>query len=287
MLWQRWSARVMRVIMTGYAVLLAVTLLASGTYHFWSLGGSFAHEGLFPPAQSVIYPLTGTPVTSTATQIYWQVGATASSDARDTTAMRTRIHTDIPTAVADQTTNYFWIGSYLSDGSFIQVGYAVPWFDKMPRWFYCEFDRAGKKGPCQMGEPNSIGAEGEWHSYALESRSDATSGTWQWVALVDGVAVGSIPENVGTTGSYTPSIFVEQSAFAPHAATNDLGPVEFYPAIEFQTANSDQYTSAASARATYSLPSATCPPYGLGVAGANDIVLGSGLGCPPSGTWLW
>lgn len=229
-------------------------------------------------------PLLSVTAGTGAPQQYWQVGAVASQADADVSGMQTTMRLAIPKTIADHTTVYLWIGSYLADGAFVQVGVAIPWYDRSPRWFYCAFDPAQRKGPCAMGPSGSGGKAGSWHRFTL-SAAPAAAGGFVWTAAMDGQTIGVLPESVGTTGASAPGVFVEQSAFAPHAATDDLGPVEFRPALQVAR-SSGAWQPAPAALATYSAAD-TCPPYGIGVAGPNDLWLGSQLDCPPAGSALW
>ena len=200
--------------------------------------------------------------------------------------MQTTIRTHIPSAIADKTADYFWIGAYLADRSFIQIGYAVSWYDHTPRWFYCAFDAAGVKGSCPQGPDRSAGPEGSWHSYTLQATPGETSGTWIWTARVDGKTIGSLIAHSGVTTASRIGIFAEQSAFTPHAPSNVLGPVEYRPAIEMATISAPGRFRAPQDARAYSSDQ-ICPPYGIVAIGTNDVRLGSGLPCLLNGSNLW
>jgi hypothetical protein len=228
-----------------------------------------------------------TPTNTPAPQLGWQVGAIADDDATNIVAMRTTIRTHIPSAIPDKTSDYFWIGAYLADGSFIQIGYAASWYDHSPRWFYCMFDSAGVKGACPQGPDHSAGSEGSWHSYELRATPGDTPGIWIWTAQVDGKSVGSLSAPSGAVTASHISIVAEQSSFTPHLPSNALGAVEFRPAIELMTeGNQAHFRAPQSARAAYSSDQ-ICPPYGIAASGTNDVRLGSGLPCLLNGSDLW
>src|SRR5579884_1825330 len=60
-----------------------------------------------------------TPTSTPAPQLFWQVGVFADDDAANIVGMRTTIRTHVPTTITSQTADYFWIGAYLADRSFI------------------------------------------------------------------------------------------------------------------------------------------------------------------------
>lgn len=275
-----------KALRNALLIIIVMAGIILGAARAWASFGSFARLSspfALTQTQSPL-PLNVSVPTAPALQQYWQAGVLAGPAAQHATAMRTTIRTRIPHAVADNTTDYFWIGAYLADGSFIQAGYAVPWYDRSPHWFYCSFTPTGAKGPCDFGAPNSAGPDQSWHSYALQSAP--TSAGALWTVTVDSRAVATFPATSGTTGTHTPGVYIEQSAFTPHAPINDLGPSAFAPALEIQTVTHPTFFAAPHARASYSAPG-TCPTYGIGVAGFNDLMLGNGIACPPDGANLW
>lgn len=227
---------------------------------------------------------------------YWQVGMMAGPDASDASGMRASITTRLPQSVAAHTTNYYWIGSYLDDGSFVQAGYFVSWTDPTSAgWFYCAFTAAGSEGPCVYGPAGSAGAGGTTHTYTLETISPATSaatpadvgpGTITWVAQVDSKPVGQFGWSSAETGNNSPSVFAESSGFTPHSAASQLGPVDFPAPIAVRAAGQSTYVVAAHLRPVYSAGD-VCPPYGAAADGQGGVLLGSGLACPPVSQWLW
>ena len=220
---------------------------------------------------------------------YWQVGLSAGPEASHATGMRTAITTVLPQQIASQTTNYYWIGSYLADGSFIQVGYYIAWYDPTRAgWFYCAFSPKQVKGPCVYGPAGSAGFNGSVHSYALES--DAQSATAEsaaaWTALVDGSSVGAFAWTSGTTGQNSPGIYAESSGFSAHAANSTLGPVDFPLPVETRAVGETSFQVASHVRPAYDAGD-VCPPYGAASDGAGGALLGSHLGCPADSQWLW
>jgi hypothetical protein len=215
---------------------------------------------------------------------YWQVGLVASPEASEAVGMRTSIVTRLPQAVASRTTNYFWIGSYLADGSFVQIGYYVAWSD--PRhagWFYCTYTPKGNQGPCVYGPAGSVGGNHEMHIYSLEVAQHGESATW--IARLDGMEVGHFGWASGTTGPNSPSVYAESSGFTPHLSNGQLGPVDFIVPVQTRRTGEYSYVTATHLQPTYAAPD-VCPPYGVAVDGNGGVLLGSGLPCPPGDGWL-
>ena len=210
---------------------------------------------------------------------YWQVGLQAGADDENARGARAIIQTRLPQQVSENTTNYFWVGTYLTDGSFIQAGYFVPWYDESHAgWFYCAFYPDGREGPCVYGASGSAGASGSDHLYTLEATIGASEHV-SWKITFDDVVVGKFVWSSGTTGPYVPMIYAESSGYIPHPGTSQLGPVDFVSGLEILHAGQAQFAPAIDLYVVYSAP-AVCPPYGIGKDGHGGILLGSGLPCP-------
>lgn len=217
----------------------------------------------------------------------WQVGLAAVGAPNQDTGVRTVIETRLPQRVSDQTTNYFWVGAYLSDGSFLQAGYYVSSNDTTHAgWFYCAFAAGGQKGPCAMGPAESAGDNGSRHTYTLETVPGKTAGTIEWRAAMDGTTVGQFTWTAGDTGAYMPAIYAESSGYAPHAASSQLGPVDFSGGIQVRPSGQTGYVTAAHVQVQYNAAD-ICPPYGVATDGSGGALLGSGLDCPAGSSLLW
>jgi hypothetical protein len=210
---------------------------------------------------------------------FWQVGLEAGVDDVDAVGARAIIQTRLPQQVSGNTTNYFWVGAYLGDGSFIQAGYFVPWYDETHAgWFYCAFYPSGREGPCVYGASGSAGGNGANHRYTLEATTGASDNV-SWEIFFDEVIVGKFAWSSGTTGSYDPMMYAESSGFGPHPGTSRLGPVDFVSGLEVLHAGQTRFQPATQLYVIYSAP-AVCPPYGVARDGHGGFLLGSGLPCP-------
>lgn len=222
---------------------------------------------------------------SSSQHTFWQVGLAADGAPTQDTGIQTAIQTVLPQQVSNQTTNYYWVGAYLSDGSFIQAGYYVPWYDTAHAgWFYCAFYAGGREGPCKYGPLGSAGDASSRHMYTLETVAGATS-TPEWRVRVDSAVVGQFAWNVGDTGVSAPVIYAESSGFAPHDPTSLLGPVDF-SGLYVRPSGASVYTAAPHLRVVYNALN-VCPPYGVAADGHGGALLGSGLACPDRWTPLW
>lgn len=217
----------------------------------------------------------------------WQVGLAAAGAPFQNTGVRTTIVTRLPQRVSDQTTNYFWVGAYLSDKSFLQAGYYVPSYDDAHAgWFYCAFTASGQKGPCKLGPLGSAGADGSRHTYTLEAVSGATAGAVDWRVTMDGATIGQFAWTADDTGAFMPGIYAESSGYAPHAAASQLGPVDFSGGIQVRPSGQSGYVAAAHVLVQYNAAN-VCPPYGVAADGSGGALLGSGLDCPAGSSLLW
>ena len=223
----------------------------------------------------------GSPSASAGPHAIWQVGVQAPPSDAYATALHVRVQTHLPQHVAANTTSYFWVGSYLADGSFIQVGYYVPWYQSdQAGWFYCAFADPQSSGDCHDGALGTVDGGDSWHTYGLAATTNADgSGAPGWTATFDGQEVGSFAWPVQDTGSHAPTIFAESSGNDPRATPGgDLGPVDFSQLSVQLSGQRDAQTI------TAGLPSYNasnvCPPFGIRADGHGGVLLGSGLDCP-------
>ena len=217
----------------------------------------------------------------------WQVGLAADSASSGATGMRATIQTRLPQRVSASTTNYYWVGAYLSDSSFIQAGYYVSADDPSHAgWFYCAFHPDGSQGPCKYGPSGSAGNDGAQHTYTLETIADTSSGQPQWQASMDDTPLGQFAWGARDTGQYTPDIYAESSGYSAHDSSSVLGPVDFSNGVEWRGAGGSSYQRAAHVAVMYSATN-VCPPYGVSRDGQNGALLGSGLACPDRFSQLW
>ncbi len=215
----------------------------------------------------------------------WQVGVRAGTTDAHATAMRATISARLPQRVAAGTANYYWVGSYLADGSFIQAGYYVPAYaPDSAGWFYCAFTRAGAKGPCVYGPLGSVAGHGAAHTYALAA-STGPDGRPLWTVTLDGHPIGAFAWSVGDSGTSSPTVYAESSAMRPHAAESSLGPVTV-SAFAIRPRGATSYRAVRDVYPVYSA-SDVCPPYGVRALGGDRVALGSYLECPNPLLALW
>jgi hypothetical protein len=283
------KSRALRLIAFGLvsALLLTWSVPRITTYFSSPLGISQAESVLAHLQRS----LTSRPSASSGPQSvhskgeiqFWQVGLQAGLGDMNAIGARSAIQTSLPQQVSENTTNYFWVGAYLSDESFVQAGYYVPWYDNTHAgWFYCAFYPGGREGPCVYGAAGSAGANGTDHLYTLEATAGA-GGRASWKIFVDGAVVGRFAWSSDTIGSFGPMIYAESSGYGPHPGTSRLGPVDFVSGLEVLLPGQAHFQAATPLYVMYSAPT-VCPPYGIGSDGHGGMLLGSGLPCPAAHT---
>ncbi len=161
----------------------------------------------------------------TTTDYYWfQAGAIGDSSSDYHSGANVTIRT-----VYDQVNNdghSYWVGGYLSNGAFIQVGFLneVSTTNRpyCCAWFF-EYFPAGQTECCApvVGRAGSAGPIGSWHTYSM-----VHSGSGVWSFYMDEILLGSTP-NLGATdsGQHAPAAIAEVAQATSNSDV--LGPGEF------------------------------------------------------------
>ncbi len=224
---------------------------------------------------------------------YWfQVGAVADNSTKHFTGVNITIRTTYDKIIlADHS---YWIGSFLSNGAFIQVGYLTTLStDNRPyccAWFY-EYFPPFAANPPVIGPAGSAGPIGAWHTYSMLSLGNGT-----WTFYMDGQPLG-LPQYVEAkdSGDYVANPTAEVAGADNNHET--LGPAEFR---DFQVRLSDGWQPVPSAKSLIFYAAGTRPyltprnPYGVWeVEGVNnDFLAGSNIPQPSPvqpmpGATLW
>ncbi len=182
----------------------------------------------------------------------------------------------------------YWVGGYLSNNAFVQVGYlneiSTTNQPYCCAWFY-EYFQANNPSCCPpvIGPEGSAGPIGSWHTYTM-----AHTGNGVWSFYMDGRQLGSSPNLSATnSGSWAPAAIAEVAQATSN--TDVLGPAEFR-GLSFRTAGSGwQLVQSAGTFLYYG--SGTPPvrpsnPYWVAeVEGHdNDFLVGSDIPQPPNTT---
>ena len=224
-----------------------------------------------------------------ATPPYWfQVGVKADIGSVNVTGASVQIMTHGPQPNPQVDTS-FWVGLYLSNNAFIQVGY-VMWASTggYPQrfWEYFPPGTASQGGGAFHGDfdGDEVGPNGTWYTYSLQSSGNV------WYAYVNGVLDGSVDLGTANSGGNAPRAIAEvEDAYTTNLI---LGPAEFRNLAYRDTNNLWHNVSAATGSIGYGVGSGTLPlnekiPYGLQVLGVNDWLAGSGLPQTWNGQLLW
>jgi len=219
---------------------------------------------------------------------YWfQVGVKADIGSVNVTGASVQIMTHGPQPNPNADTS-FWVGLYLPNNAFIQVGY-VMWASTggYPQrfWEYFPPNTASQGGGTFQGDfDGGEVANGTWHTYSLQSNGNV------WSAYVDGVLDGSVGLGASNSGGHTLHAIAEvEDAYTTNII---LGPAEFRDFAYRDTNSIWHNVSAAIGSIGYGVGSGGLPlnekiPYGLQVLGVDEWLAGSGLPQTGNGQLLW
>jgi hypothetical protein len=233
---------------------------------------------------------------SSTTYYWYQVGALGTSSSYDFTGANITIRT-----VYDRVNNdahSYWVGGYLSNGAFIQVGYlnglSTTGQPYCCAWFFEYFPAGQDCCDPVIGREGSAEPIGSWHTYSM-----VHTGGEVWSFYMDGKLLGATPP-IGATssGQQAPAGIAE---VAQAASDGDvLGPGEFKDMRFRSISGSWQPVTAANNLIWYGegTPSGggSYPnPYGVREVNSvnNNFLAGSyvpqlsGPASPPGGPPLW
>jgi hypothetical protein len=166
---------------------------------------------------------------------YWfQQGGTSDSITHYSVGASVRIRTVYDSVNGDA--HSYWVGSFLANGAFVQVGYLNTLTTTNQyyccAWFYESFPYLNDTSPPFIGPPGSAGPIGSWHTYSMNY--NASFGVWSF--YMDNQYLGSTPlagqayyigagSTIASTGNHS------VAALSEVAQTYDnkdiIGPAEF------------------------------------------------------------
>lgn len=252
--------------------------------------GCHLRDGIFGflIALFIIVLLIATQPVSATPPYSFQVGVKADIGSVNVTGASVQIMTHGPQP-NPQGQTAFWVGLYLSNNAFIQVGYLM-WASTggYPQrfWEYFPSNTTSQGGGTFQGdfEGDEVGPNGTWYTYSLQSNGNV------WSAYINGVLDGSVYLGTANSGGNTPYAVAE----TPGTLTTHiiLGPAEFRNLAYRDTNSVWHNVSAATGYIGYAVGSGRLPadesfPYGLQVLGVNDWLAGSGLTQTANGQLLW
>jgi hypothetical protein len=233
---------------------------------------------------------------SPAVYYWYQVGALGTSSSYDFTGANISIRT-----VHDQVDNdahSYWVGGYLSNEAFIQVGYlnglSTTGQPYCCAWFFEYFPAGQNCCDPVIGREGSAGPIGSWHTYSM-----VHTGGGVWSFYMDGKILGSTPPLGATSsGQQAPAGIAEVAQATSN--TDVLGPGEFKDLRFRNISGSWQPVEAANSLIWYG--EGTPPgggdytnPYGVREVNGvdNNFLAGSSIpplsnpAAPPGGPPLW
>jgi hypothetical protein len=226
---------------------------------------------------------------------YWfQIGAIGDSNSYNVDSANVTIRT-----VYDQVRNdahSYWVGTLLSTGGFVQVGYlnglSTTGQPYCCAWFFETFNTPNCDCPPIIGPEGSAGPIGSWHTYSM-----IHTGNGVWSFYMDGKLLGKSPlpseknylgAGATSSGNQAPAGLAEVA----QASDNQdiIGPAEFKD-LEVRQAGPWHQIPTGISHCCYGYSSQTGLPNPYGVAEVeghdDDFLAGSNIGQPPSSTTLW
>lgn len=243
---------------------------------------------------------------NTQNHLSYQVGASGDAASKANLGVMVQIRTyayDISNPNAPLRLDYFWVGSVLANGAFIQFGYTleagyyclrglwksgafictgesdlIPIGDARWEWQYWPASD-GADYYYGTGESMSAGLNGTWHRYAMYP---GLNGSWSFHFDENNVANVSFAAVLSKTPVF---VIAEQGTTASLAR---LGPVEFRN-ISYLTTNGWRPVKSLVAQVGCgaNTPCTVPNPYGVSVVGPNDILAGSGMEKHRDGELIW
>ena len=231
-----------------------------------------------------------------------QVGVNADQSSQGNTGVSVDIRTNIYHA-QDGEMDYFWVGTGLGNGAFVQFGYTlepgnyclkgkiisgastclaywdtIGFSDVRWQWQYWP-NMYGFDYYWGIGSYNSAGSNGTWHTYSIVANGTA------WSFRLNGKEVDHIVFQ--PTHSSNLVSFIAEKSISSQQYRGKLGPVEFRNLAYLKE---DGWHSARTLTAFVScVPHCNIPnPFGVAVDGPRGhLIAGSGIKQPVNGALLW
>jgi hypothetical protein len=226
---------------------------------------------------------------------YWfQIGAIGDSNSYNVDSANITIRT-----VYDQVRNdahSYWVGTLLSTGGFVQVGYlnglSTTGQPYCCAWFYETFNTPNCDCPPIIGPEGSAGPIGSWHTYSM-----IHTGNGIWSFYMDGKLLGRSPlpseknylgAGATSSGNQAPAGLAEVAQASDNK--DIIGPAEFKD-LEIRQAGPWHQMPTGISHCCYGYSSQTGLPnlYGVGEVEGHDsdFLAGSNIRQPPASTTLW
>lgn len=235
---------------------------------------------------------------------YWfQQGAFGDASTHTSVGARVMIRTVYDSLNNDA--HSYWVGSILSNGAFVQVGYlnglTTTGQFYCCAWFYEFFPVGNTTSPPIIGSAGSAGPIGSWHTYTMNSTANGV-----WSFYMDNQYLGSSPSagskyNLGSGDTGNNPVAALSEVAQASDRSDSIGPAEFKN-LEYTTSrpNSFQTVGTGTVHIGCGLSNACLPnPYGVAEIETttnivSDFLAGSNLPNPgpdecgnPTTTTLW
>ena len=232
---------------------------------------------------------------------YWfQIGAIGDSGSYNVDGANITIRT-----VYDQVRNdahSYWVGTLLSTGGFVQVGYlnglSTTGQSYCCAWFFETFYTPNCNCPPVIGPEGSAGPIGSWHTYSMVHNVDnvpTENGVWSF--YMDGNLLGTSPlpgsknylgAGATSSGNNAPAGIAEVAQAIDNKDV--IGPAEFKD-LEIHQASPWHQMQLGISHCCYGYSSQTGLPNPYGVweveGYKDDFLAGSNIRQPASATTLW
>jgi len=242
-------------------------------------------------------------MSASQSQSSFQAGARGDDASRGNMGVRAGIRTHLYTA-SPAALDYFWVGTVLQNGAFIQFGYSYePGYfclkgmlvngnfqcagsfallsDSDARWQWQYWPNLyGKDLYYGIGPTNSAGSNATWHEYSITSSND---GSLSFILDHEQVASAGFQ----LQPSREPPMLVAEKVTTSNEL-GSLGPVEFGNLSYLNGSGWHVVSSLVSLNGCgMSIACTTANPYGVSLEGPNRILAGSGGRIVQSGELLW
>ena len=243
-----------------------------------------------------------------AAQVYaWntlQVGVRGDQSSKGSSGASVAIRTHIYQAREGEL-DYFWVGTDLTNGAFIQFGYSlqpgnyclkgeaisgdsiclgtwdnISFSDARWQWQYWP-NKYWIDYYWGIGHGNSVGTNGTWHTYSIVPNAKGTG----WSFQLDGKEVDHLL--FSPTYSATAVNFIAEKGFSSQQQKEKLGPVEFRN-LSYLKGDGWHLTSTLTASIVCAPQCSISNPFGITIDGAGGyMIAGSGIKQPANGVLLW
>jgi hypothetical protein len=233
-----------------------------------------------------------------------QVGVRGDQASQGSSGVSVAIRTHVY-ETRDGELDYFWVGTDLANGAFVQFGYSlqpgnyclkgeaisgdviclgssgtIGFSDARWQWQYWP-NKYWIDYYWEIGPANSAGSNETWHTYSIVPNSKSTG----WSFQLDGKEVDHIL--FSPTDSASPLKFISEKGFSSPQQKERLGPVEFRNLAYLKT-DGWHLTQTLTANLVCAPQCSIQNPFGVAVDGPGGyMIAGSGIKQPTNDALIW